>query len=87
MQKAWADARKVVENAERMIVFGYSLPEIDIEAEKLFERALARNGQLPWIDVVNPAPPSAARFASVGVNKPLRWHPRVDDFLERDAFA
>jgi hypothetical protein len=87
VQKTWADARDVVEVAERMIVFGYSLPAIDIEAEKLFERALAKNVGLAWIDVVNPAPESAARLASVGVSKPLRWYPSVERLLESDAFG
>jgi hypothetical protein len=84
MSKACTDARGAVEQADRLIVFGYSLPEIDIEAEKLFERAIARNAGLPQIDVINPAHASAARFAAIGRNKPLHWYPSVDALLASD---
>jgi hypothetical protein len=85
MKKAWADARTVVEDVDRLAFFGYSLPAIDIEAEKLFERSVAKNRSLKWIDVINPAPESAARFARVGGRTPIRWYPSAEQFL-RDGF-
>ena len=87
MKKTWADARSVVENADRLVFFRYSLPAIDVEAEKLFERGLARNRSIEWIDVVNPAPEAAARFAGIGAKTPLRWYPSVDQLLERGDFT
>jgi len=69
-----------------MVIYGYSLPAIDIEAEKLFERALARNRGIAWIDVVNPAHESAARFAGTAGRKALRWYPNLDALLELDGF-
>jgi hypothetical protein len=84
IQQAWVDARASLETADRLIVFGYSLPAIDIEAEKLFERAIARNTSLDWLDVVNPAPDSAARFADVANPKPSRWYPGLNAFLDQD---
>ena len=84
MQEAWADASEAIECADRVVVYGYSLPSIDIESEKLFERALARNPGLGWIDVVNPAPESAGRFAGVAGRKPVRWYPSLDAFLGID---
>ena len=69
-----------------MAFFGYSLPGIDIEAEKLFERALFRNTQAVWVDVINPAPASAGRFAEVRRPKPVRWYPSLARFLEADGF-
>jgi hypothetical protein len=86
VQKAWVDARAIVESAERLVFFGYSLPQIDVEAQKLFERGLARNQSVEWIDVVNPGPEAAARFADIGANTPVRWYPSVDDLLERGDF-
>jgi hypothetical protein len=76
-----------VETADRLVVFGYSLPAIDVEAEKLFERAIAKNSSLPQIDVINPAHESAARFAEVGRSRPLRWYPSVTAMLTRDDFG
>jgi predicted dehydrogenase len=70
-----------------VIVFGYSLPSVDIEAEKVFERAVARNGDLGWIDVVNPAPEAAARFASVAGRTPVRWYPSLEALLAGDDLA
>jgi hypothetical protein len=84
MSKAWADARAAVEAADRVVVFGYSLPVIDLEAEKLFERALAQNAELRCVDVINPAYESAARVAEVGRTKPLRWYPSVSAMLGSD---
>jgi hypothetical protein len=84
MAKAWADARSAVELADRLVVFGYSLPAIDIEAEKLFERAIAQNASLQHIDVINPGHQSAARFAQVGRSMPLHWYPSVDAMLSAD---
>jgi hypothetical protein len=87
VQATWMDARRAIETADRMVVFGYSLPAIDIEAEKLFERALTKNASMSWIDVINPAPDSAARFASVAGAKSLRWYPGLDALLDVDGFA
>lgn len=80
VQVAWDDAREALRRADRVVVYGYSLPGVDIEAEKLVERALAKNAA-PWMDVINPAPASAARFAEIGKTLPVRWYPSLDDFL------
>jgi hypothetical protein len=86
VQVAWTDARAALEAADRVVFFGYSLPGVDIEAEKLMERALAKSAT-PWIDVVNPASASAARFADVGKTLPVRWYSRLDDFLTAGGLA
>jgi len=86
VQTAWRDARRALLRADRVVFFGYSLPAIDIEAEKLFERTLAK-GPAEWVDVVNPASATAARFAEVGKSVPVRWYPGLDEFLASGAFA
>jgi hypothetical protein len=82
----WSDARAALLAADRIVFFGYSLPGIDIEAEKLIERALAKS-PTEWVDVVNPAAASAARFAEVSKTVPVRWYPSLDDFFQGGAFA
>ncbi len=82
----WEDARKAIQNADRILFFGYSLPALDVEAEKLFERGLLRNDSVQWLDVVNPAPTSAARFASVAPTKPVRWYPSLEKFFKGSGF-
>jgi hypothetical protein len=56
LKAAWDDARAAVAAADTLIFFGYSLPQLDIEAEKMIQRGLTRNRRLQWIDVVNPDP-------------------------------
>lgn len=72
MRAAWTDARDALQSADRVIVFGYSLRAVDLEAEKTFERAVGRNAAVEWIDIVNPDPGSASRFANVSSGKPVR---------------
>lgn len=86
LQKAWDDARAAIEGADRILFFGYSLPELDVEAEKVFERGLLRNQSLRWVDVVNPAASTAGRIAQVSPSLPVRWYPSLEKFLSEDSF-
>lgn len=83
IKPSWTDAREALADATRVVFFGYSLPDIDIEAEKLFERGL-KECPADWVDVVNPASAVAARIASVSKTKPIRWFPSLDSYLSRD---
>jgi hypothetical protein len=82
---AWDDARQAVQEADAVVFYGYSLPQLDIEAEKLFQRALTANRRLNWIDVINPNPAAAERYARVAPKRRLRWFPSLERFLEVDA--
>jgi hypothetical protein len=84
---AWAAARRSVASCDRLVFFGYSLPPADIEAEKLFQRAITANRNLAAIDVINPDPMSASRFASLVPSKPVRWFPSIERFDENASFA
>lgn len=75
------DAKQAVLGADRLVFFGYSLPFLDVEAEKLFERGVQGNAALEEIDVVNPKPDAAARFAGIAPERRLRWYPDLDQFL------
>jgi hypothetical protein len=82
----WTDARRDLQDADRVVFFGYSLPPADIDAEKLFQRTLAANDRLAAIDVVDPEPGAAARYARLVPSKPLRWFPTLDSFLDANPF-
>ncbi|MGB7589569.1 MAG: hypothetical protein WBM00_12785 [Solirubrobacterales bacterium] len=86
VKMVWEDAGKAIRGADRILFFGYSLPELDVEAEKLFERGLLRNDDVRWLDVVNPSPATAARFASVAPTKSVRWYPSLTRFIEDSGF-
>lgn len=87
LQDAWDDAKTALGESDRVVFFGYSLPEIDIEAEKLFERSLATNENIKWADVVNPAPAAAQRYAGLAPAIPIRWFPSLNSFFETQPFA
>lgn len=66
--------------------FGYSMPSLDVEGEKLFERSIQTNANLTDVDVINPQADSAARFAGIAPKLRLRWHPSLKHFLDADLF-
>jgi hypothetical protein len=86
LEQTWADARKAIQSANRIVFFGYSLPGLDVEAEKLVERGLLRNSALEWIDVINPAASSAGRFADVSPGLPVSWYPTLPKFFAAGGF-
>lgn len=77
LPQVWDDAQNALLNCDRLILFGYSLPSTDIEAEKLFQRSIFQNGSLKAVEVINPDPNAAARYARMIPNRPLRWFPDV----------
>jgi hypothetical protein len=87
VESAWHDARLALEEADRVVFFGYSLPLIDVEAEKLVERSLARNSRVKWLDVVDPGPASAARYAGLAPGLPVRWYSGLEAFFAADDLA
>jgi hypothetical protein len=86
IQSVWTDARQALEQADRVVFYGYSLPAIDVEAEKLFERAFASNTSLPFLEVVDPAPVAAARYAGLSRVLPVRWYPNIEGYLASGPF-
>lgn len=79
LQDVWDEARQVLTTAERVLIFGYSLPLLDVQAEKSLQRGLATNANAPFVDVINPAPESASRYAAL-TEKPIRWFPTSEAF-------
>lgn len=81
LPQVWDDAQADLLDCERIIFFGYSLPPTDIEAEMLFQRAIHANENLATVEVINPNPEAAARYARLAPSMPLRWYPGVSAFL------
>jgi hypothetical protein len=81
MKAVWQEAADDLVHADRVVFYGYSLPAADIEAEKLFQRALARNPRLKWIDLINPSPAGAERYARVFPSIPLRRYGSLATFM------
>jgi hypothetical protein len=84
LQTTRDDTKNAITAADRLVFFGYSLPALDVEAEKLFERSIQANANLTELDVINPQADSAARFAGIAPKHRLRWHPSLRHFLDAD---
>lgn len=84
MPSVWSDARAALEAADRVLFCGYSMPQIDVEAEKLFQRGLAVNAGLPWAGLIDPAPEAARRYAQVLGHMPIRRFANVESFLAQE---
>jgi hypothetical protein len=89
MPSVWTEARAALEDADRVLFFGYSLPSADIEAEKLFQRSLlaAYKKDLPWIDVIDPSTDVIKRYADILPPVPLRRYPDYDAFFDGPMFG
>ncbi|HCG02987.1 MAG TPA: hypothetical protein DEV93_20890 [Chloroflexi bacterium] len=83
LRPVWSDAQTALSTAQRLVFVGYSLPALDVYAEHTFRRLVAANtNDLMWIDVVNPNPESAQRYASLVKPKGVRWCPSIEAFLQ-----
>jgi hypothetical protein len=82
MQPVWRQAADDLIRADRIAFFGYSLPQTDIESEKLFQRTLEHNEALKWIDLINPDPSAAERYARAFPRIPLRRYATLSAFVQ-----
>ena len=81
LKAAWDEAETALGSAERVVFVGYSIPALDSEAERLFQRAIAANPVLRGVDLVDPSPAAAQRYAEVLPDRALHRYPRLDSFL------
>lgn len=82
LTKVWSDADESLRNADRIVFVGYSMPLLDVNADRLFRKAIAGNTSLRYIEVVNPAPESARRYAELVTTSPMHWYPNLESYLE-----
>lgn len=54
LSPVWNAARSAIENANRIVVFGYSFPQADQQARSFFRRSIAGNKQFKSLVVINP---------------------------------
>lgn len=87
MASVWEDARRAMAACDRLAFYGYSIPPLDIEAEKELQRAIAHNPRLTHVDVINPDPDAATRYATAFARVSIRWYGELDRFLASDPFA
>lgn len=86
MAPVWHDAHGALAACDRVVLFGYSLPPLDIEAEKDFQRAIAQNVRLSHIDVINPDTAAASRYAAAFPRLSVHWYHDLGRFLHTNPF-
>jgi hypothetical protein len=87
MAPIWEDARRALGACDRLVFYSYSIPLLDIEAEKEFQRAIAHNPRLAYVDVVNPDPGSASRYATALARVSVHWHADLARYLAVSPFG
>jgi len=86
MPSVWSEARKALADSDRVVFFGYSMPQADIEAEKLFQRQITSNSKVPWVGIVDPATAALSRIAGLMPQMPIRRYASAETFLSGDCF-
>jgi hypothetical protein len=82
LSPVWADARQALTRADRIVFCGYSLPMLDLAAERLFQRSLTAT-RAPFVELIDPSPAVPGRYAALAPITRLRWYPSLDSFLSR----
>ena len=61
----WVNARQALQEADEIVVFGYSCPEQDMESENLIRGSLLKNDKLERVSVIDPSSAAIKRYADL----------------------
>lgn len=53
LQQLWDLSYKAIASAERLILFGYSIPEADVLARQMLRTAVRQNGSLECVECID----------------------------------
>jgi hypothetical protein len=70
----WGQAADRLRYADRLVIVGYSMPFTDVHTEEMLSRCISSNPRLSAVEVVNPDPVSAQRFADITSAERLTWY-------------
>lgn len=82
----WRCARRLLEEAKTLVVFGYSFPAADVLARNLLRRAFHSNEELTSIHVIDCNPNVVSVVARLAPGRSVSYHPDASSFarfLER----
>ncbi len=81
LRSVWAGARDALTTADRVVAFGYSLPDTDVIARLLIKRSIATNSGIGTLDCINPDNSVATKFRTgLGLSS-VDWYPNIDEYL------
>ena len=83
IERKWKKAEKALTEAERIVIVGYSLPEIDLRAERLFRKSyMAQHDRSRLlIDVVDPRSEVVEKFKSLYHESTVRAGGKLAEFV------
>lgn len=79
----WADARRALKAADRLIVFGYSFPTADFSARSLLRGALHESAKLSEVAVIDMNPSVASLLAELLELEADSWFRSVPSYKSR----
>ena len=81
----WISARHALQDADEIVVFGYSCPEQDRESENLIKGSLLKNSRVKAFSVIDPSSAVIKRYADLtdkSTQKHLHFYRDADAFLQ-----
>jgi hypothetical protein len=81
LNEIWKEAEKALNEAENVLIFGYSCPENDFESANLIRRAFIKNKNLKEISIIDPNPSISKRYADLTEIDIIHYHKSIDAFL------
>ena len=85
LANVWKIAEDYLQRADRLIIIGYSFPDIDIEAKWLFKRAICKNTNKPSLTIVNPDQnirEKIVNFFGNFINQNVTWHNNFEEYID-----
>lgn len=82
LQEVWDRAESAISQADRLVLFGYSLPDADVLARQMLRTALRRNANLECVDCVNPDSSIAIKLRQVLDSKVVRLYSDAKSFAK-----
>ena len=85
LANVWKVAEDYLKRADRLIIIGYSFPDIDIEAKWLFKRAICKNTNKPSLTIVNPdqnIKEKIVNFFGNFINQNVTWRNNFEEYID-----
>jgi len=82
LQQVWDRAYERIRAADRLVMFGYSVPDADVLARQMLRTAVRVNLDLECVDCINPDATVAAKLRQVLDVPVVRVYADVPSFLD-----
>ena len=83
ISRSWPGAEERLQNANDVVIFGYSCPETDHESSNLIQRTLGSR-KLETFSIIDPSPEVFTRFWELTRQERVFYYSSVDSFLRAD---